>query len=104
MFKALILFGKPLDEISFRRHFEGEHRAIVHQLPQLKAANFNWVAGAIDGDAPFLLIVELVFDSEEALQEGLNSEVGQKMARDFNSFASGGVTILFCVPAYDGKN
>jgi hypothetical protein len=30
------------------------------------------------------------------MQEGLNSKIGQKMASDFNKFASGGVTILFC--------
>jgi hypothetical protein len=42
------------------------------------------------------MIVELHFSSQEAMQEGLNSKIGQKMAGDFKRFASGGVSILFC--------
>ena len=32
------------------------------------------------GESPFALIVELGFPSEEAMQQGLNSEAGQAMA------------------------
>ena len=103
MFKALILFGKPADETSFRRHFEDTHRSIVQRLPRLEAVHFNWVAGSIEGDAPYYLIVELNFSAEDALQDGLNSEAGQAMAQDFTNFASGGVTILFCTSENDGE-
>ena len=39
--------------------------------------------------------MELQFDSEDAMQEGFNSEKGQAMARDLYRFASGGATTLF---------
>ena len=102
MFKVLILFGKPIDEMSFQRHFEDAHRSILKCLPKLEATNINWVMGSIGGDSPYCLIVELIFATEEALQDGLNSEVGQTMAHDFTNFASGGVTILFCTSENTG--
>ncbi len=53
-------------------------------------------AGAATGQAPYHLVVELRFPSEEAMQGSINAEEGQAMARDLQAFASGGVTILFC--------
>ena len=44
---------------------------------------------------PYHLISELGFASETAMQEGLNSDAGQAMAKDMANFASGGVTVLF---------
>lgn len=96
MFKVLILFGAPLDEVAFDRHFEVTHRPILDDLPNLQALEINRVAGSTNGGSAIYLVVELLFASEDALQDGLNSEVGQTMARDYANFASGGVTILFC--------
>jgi hypothetical protein len=42
------------------------------------------------------LVVELEFSSEKMMRNGLNSELGQTMAKDFSNFASGGVTVLLC--------
>ncbi len=95
MHKVLILFGPPVDQAVFARYFEETHRAILAGLPQLDAIEVNWVAGSVSGDLPVHLLVELLFPTEEALQDGLNSDAGQKMARDYPNFASGGVTILF---------
>ncbi len=94
MHKVLILFGPPVDQAAFARYFEETHRPILAGLPQLDAIEVNWVAGSVSGDLPVHLLVELLFPTEEALQDGLNSVAGQKMARDYSSFASGGVTIL----------
>ncbi|MGD2217690.1 MAG: EthD family reductase [Gemmatimonadales bacterium] len=96
MVKVLVLFGKPLDKVSFDQHLEHTHRPLLARLPGLAALQIDRVAGAATGDSPFHLVVELQFASEEAMHEGLNSEVGQAMARDFSGFASGGVTILLC--------
>ncbi len=96
MVKVLLLFGKPVDTESFDQHFEQSHRSMLTEIPNLKELQINRVAGAVTGDSPFHLVAELQFASEEAMQEGLNSEAGKKMARDFGKFASGGVTILLC--------
>ena len=94
MHKVLILFGLPLDKAAFARYFKKTHRPILDSLPHSEAIEVNWVAGSVTGDLPVHLLVELLFPTEEALQDGLNSVAGQKMARDYPNFASGGVTIL----------
>ena len=94
MYKVLILFGPPLDKAAFARHFEETHRPILDGLPRLESIEVNWIAGSVTGELPVHLLVELYFPTEAALQDGLNSVAGQKMARDYPSFASGGVTIL----------
>ena len=96
MVKVLVLFGMPVDGASFDRHFDETHRAVLAGIPKVEEIQINRVAGAIAGDSPFHLVVELRFATEEAMQEGLNSEPGQAMARDFANFASGGVTFLLC--------
>ncbi len=96
MFKVLILFGSPADEVTFDRYFEATHRPILRDLPNLQALEINRVAGAMNGGPAFYLVTELVFASEDALQDGLNSKAGQTMARDYANFASGGVTVLLC--------
>jgi uncharacterized protein (TIGR02118 family) len=94
MDKVLILFGPPVDNAAFARYFDETHRPLLDRLPHLGAVETNWVTGAVTGDMAVHLLVELGFPSEQALQDGLNSAAGQKMARDYPSFASGGVTIL----------
>ncbi len=94
MHKALILFGPPVDKAAFARHFEESHRPILDSLPTCEAVEVDWVVESVTGDLPVHLLVELLFATEQALHDGLNSAAGQKMARDYPSFASGGVTIL----------
>ena len=94
MYKVLILFGPPVDKAAFARYFEETHRPLLDSLPYSEAIEVNWIAGSVTGDLPVHLLVELLFPTEEALQDGLNSVAGQKMARDYPNFASGGVTIL----------
>ncbi len=94
MYKVLILFGPPLDKAAFGRYFEESHRPMLDSLAHSDSVEVNWVAGSVSGDLPVHLLVELIFATEEALQDALNSDAGQRMARDYPSFASGGVTIL----------
>ena len=96
MIKVLVLFGNPVDKDFFDQQFEQTHRTLLMRIPNLEALQVNHIAGAVIGDSPLHLVVELQFASEEAMQEGLNSEPGQEMARDFGRFASGGVTVLLC--------
>jgi uncharacterized protein (TIGR02118 family) len=96
MIKVLVLFGAPRDVAAFDAHFDHIHRGLLGALPHVEHVSVNRVEKSMQGKPPYRLIVELRFPSEEAMQEGLNAEEGQAMARDFQSFASGGVTILFC--------
>ncbi len=95
MVNVLALFGAPSDQEAFDEYFAVHHRPLLIKLPNVKRLVVNRIAGSAAGESPFYLITEMEFASEEAMQEGLNSEVGQTMARDFARFASGGVTVLF---------
>ncbi len=94
--KVLVLYGEPADQGLFDSYFEQSHYPLLAKIDRLEALWINRVAGAASGDSPYRVVAELHFGSEEAMQEGLNSESGQKMARDFARFASGGAAILFC--------
>ena len=94
--KVLILFGKPVDEDLFGRHFEAVHRKMLEGFEGLQRRTINYVAGSVTGDSSFHMLVELQFATELEMQRALNSAAGQAMARDFSNFASGGVTILLC--------
>ncbi len=96
MIKVLLLFGNPVDKIDFDEHFEKTNLPLLVKVPKVDDVLINRVAGAAIGDSPFHMIVELHFASQEVMQEGLNSKIGQKLAGDFKNFASGSVTILFC--------
>ena len=96
MINVLVLFGEPIDQAAFDTHFTDVHRPMLTSLPGLEGYRVNEVATAESGPRPYRLVLELQFPSQEAMQEGLNSDGGQAMARDYSHFASGGVTILFC--------
>ncbi len=95
MIKVLVLFGPPKDEEEFFPHFGATHLPLIEAVPCVERLSTTRVTGAAMGESPFALIVELEFPSEEAMQQGLNSEAGQALARDYPAFASGGVTVLF---------
>ena len=95
MVSTLILFGKPEDPAAFEDHFSEVHHPLLLGLSGLKQLRISRVAGAAHGDASLHVLVELEFASEEAMQEALNSESGQAMARDLRHFATGGVEVLF---------
>ncbi len=96
MVSALILFGVPTDPGAFDKHFAEVYRPLLLRIPRVKELRLHRVDGAAKGDPPFRVVAEVRFSSEEAMQEGLNSEEGQAMARELGRFASGGVTVLFC--------
>ena len=96
MIKVLVLFGASLSEDAFYPYFRATHLPLLEAVPRVELLTVNRVAGVAIGESPYVLIAELEFPSEEAMQEGLNSVAGKAMARDYPQFASGGVTVLFC--------
>ena len=92
---VLILFGVPSDTDAFDRHLEDNFSPLLRSVPNVGRIAFNHIAGAAHGESPYYLIIELQFDSVEAMQEGLNSQAGQAMAADLSEFSSGGYSLLF---------
>lgn len=101
MVTVLVLFGPPLDEAAFQTYLDDTHRPLLRRLPNVEQVTVHQVAGAATGQTPYRVVVELRFPSEKAMQDSLNSDEGQAMARDFQAFASGGATVLLCQSATD---
>ena len=96
MVNVLALFGVPVDQTAFEEYFERTHYPLLHNVTNVQEIVVNRIQGAVEGSSPLYAIVELRFASEDQMAEGLNSEAGQKMARDYSRFATGGVTVLIC--------
>jgi uncharacterized protein (TIGR02118 family) len=94
--KVLILFGNPEDSDKFDKHFDTTHRELLNSLPEVEQLIVNHIAGVVVGDLPYYLIIEIHFQNEQHMQNSLNSDPGQAMARDYAEFATGGTKILFC--------
>jgi uncharacterized protein (TIGR02118 family) len=96
MYTVTVLFGKPVNELRFDQHFEKKHRPFLQQLPHLDCTRIHTALTAVEGESPYHCVLELCFSTEQALRDSLNSRAGQKMAQDYQHFATGGVTILVC--------
>jgi len=96
MVTVLIMFGDPVDGAAFERHFDTRHLPLIAAIPGYDELVVHRAAAVVTGEAPYRVIVELRFASEEVMRQGLNSDAGQRMARDFGDFASGGVAVLLC--------
>ena len=96
MVTVLIMFGNPIDGDAFERHFDTRHLPLIAAVPGYDELVVHRTAAVVTGEAPYRVVVELRFSSEEAMRQGLNSDAGQRMARDFGDFASGGVAVLLC--------
>ena len=82
MFKAMILL-KRKEEMSFAEFKNWlliEHAPRARQLPGLKRAVFNLVAGA--GDGNYDSVSELWFESEQHFIDAYASDIGQNVAAD----------------------
>ncbi|MCH8799494.1 MAG: EthD family reductase [Chloroflexi bacterium] len=95
MQNVLMLFGHPAEPAAFDSHFKDNFSPLLRAIPNVRKIEINQVAGAAHGDSPYYLIVSLQFDSDDALQDGLNSEAGQAMASGMDDFVTGGVSVLF---------
>ena len=96
MVTVLIMFGDPVDGAAFERHFDTSHLPLIAAIPGYDELVIHRTAAVVTGEAPYRVVVELRFASEEAMRQGLNSDAGQRMARDFGGFASGGVAVVLC--------
>jgi uncharacterized protein (TIGR02118 family) len=95
MAKLLVLYNKPEDPAAFDAHYHGTHVPLVRKVPGLRSFSIsNGAVNAPRGESPYYMVVELNFDSPEALQAGLASPEGAATARDLRNFAGAGVTML----------
>ena len=94
MYRVLALYGMPTDPDHFRRYYENDHLPLARRMPGLRSLRHSFDLQALAADRPYFCVAELEFDSAEAFQAALASDVGQAVAADVGNYATGSVAIL----------
>jgi uncharacterized protein (TIGR02118 family) len=95
--RLIALYNAPAEPETFDAHYRDVHVPILNRYPNLRNVRLTSPAGVAGQAAPYYLMAEMVFDSDEDLQAALASDVGRESAKDLRNFAQSGVT-LFIAP------
>ncbi len=96
--KIIILFGKPNDPKAFDEAYWKEHVPLARQMPGVKRYTVNKVVGAPKGEPAYYQVVEVEFDSMDALKKALDSPSSRESGRHALKLATGGITFLYAEP------
>jgi len=97
MVRITSLHGFPADPEEFDRYYRSIHTPIVQRIPGVRNIRFGRVVRTVDGKAaPYYLVSDVYFDDMTALENALASPEMQEAIADVPTFATGGVTIMFC--------
>lgn len=95
MYKLIILFEKPLNELDFQENWQ-IFMGLAEKLPRLRREIVSSVQQVIHGpgDRQFFRIHELIFDSRDALETALETKAGQEAGQFLQNFTFGRVMLL----------
>jgi uncharacterized protein (TIGR02118 family) len=95
--RLIALYENPKDPDAFDAHYRDVHLPILRRYPKIRDIRVTSPQGVAGRAAPYYLMAEMIFDSDDDLQEALGSEAGTESARDLRNFAGSGVS-LFIAP------
>jgi uncharacterized protein (TIGR02118 family) len=88
MAKFVALYDKPEDVEGFEKHLRETHLEIVGRWPGVRAVRTTRFSSTPRGtDAPYHVMVEAEFSSDEELAAAMRSESGAESARDAKAMA-----------------
>ena len=76
------------------RYYEDQHVPLARQLPNLLACRYGQPAALGPGEAPHFLVFEADFESEAAMMEALQSDIGARVAADVPNYSPAGATLM----------
>lgn len=85
MIKFMILFRQPEDNDSFENVY-ADFLGLVERIPNITRRQVIHITGSPLGAPEFYRILEIYFESAEAQQEALMSEVGQEAGKELSRF------------------
>ncbi|WP_345817399.1 EthD family reductase (plasmid) [Paraburkholderia sp. PREW-6R] len=94
MYTLLVLYPPPLSKDDFRRYYVDAHLPLAAQLPGLRSSSHVFEPQGVGSASPYFCIWQGQFDSADALDAAMQSEIGQRVAADTANYASGGVHVL----------
>jgi uncharacterized protein (TIGR02118 family) len=95
--RLIALYNAPADPEAFDTHYRDVHAPIIRRYPSLRELRLSSPKGVAGQAAPYYLMAEMVFDSDEDLEAALTSDAGRESAKDLRNFAQSGVD-LFIAP------
>jgi len=95
MVAIVAIYGKPADERVFLDYYRKTHAPLAAAIPGLVSYRHGPAWGGSDDPPAGWYAAVLTFRDRAALESGLGSEEGQKVAGDLANFATGGVNLLF---------
>jgi uncharacterized protein (TIGR02118 family) len=94
MVRLLVLYNTPEDPEAFDRHYNEIHIPLAKRLPGLLRYTISRNISVAPGGKEFYLVAELDWESQEAMQAAMTSEIGKETTADVPKFALSGVTIV----------
>lgn len=83
MASFLAMYSKPDDVEGFESHYRDTHLPLVDETPGVTGKRaFRGTGTPRGGEAPFHLVTEITFDSDEDLQAALASPEFREVGRD----------------------
>ena len=101
MVRLIVLYNQPDDPEAFDAHYRDVHTPIVERYPKLRSLRLTKVAGVAGRPAPFYLMAEMLFDTDQDLTDAVASAPSAESARDLRSFAQAGVTVFVAAEEAD---
>ncbi len=98
MASIIVLFGKPKDPEAFDEQYWKEHVPLAKKMPGLKKYTIHKVVAAPRGEPGYYQVVELEFESMDALKKALESPEARESGRHGVKIATGGITFLYTEP------
>jgi uncharacterized protein (TIGR02118 family) len=100
MAELVVMYKTPKDIAAFDKHYSEKHIPIAKKMPGLRKYEVSRGPVATPmGASGYHLIATLSFDNLAAIQAAFASPEGQAAAADVQTFATGGVEMIF----YDTK-
>jgi uncharacterized protein (TIGR02118 family) len=100
--RLIALYAAPADPEAFDAHYRDVHVPILNRYPKLRDVRLTSPEGVAGQPAPWYLMAEMVFDTDENLEAALSSEAGRESAKDLRNFAQSGVTLFIAPDEADG--
>ncbi|MBF1800940.1 EthD family reductase [Alloalcanivorax profundimaris] len=94
MHKFMVLYPRPDDEAHFRRYYADKHLPLASTLPGLKRYECVYPEAMGPHPSPHFCIFEGWFESERAMRDALDSEVGRALAEDVSNYSPKGALLL----------
>ncbi len=98
MASIIVLFGRPKDPETFDEQYWKEHVPMAKKMPGLKRYTVHKVVSAPRGEPAYYQVVELEFETMDALKKALESPESRESGRQGVKMATGGITFLYTEP------